>query len=65
MTLKVEKELTFTIIGENDQLAKSVRKKIEINKETITKLNQKLGDRESYGAGTAACFDPHLGLFTI
>jgi hypothetical protein len=50
------------IIDDNGQLAKSISKQVTLDKVTVTKLNTKLGDRKSYGGGTAACFDPHLGF---
>ena len=55
-------EEDFSIINEKGKLAKSVTKQIVLDKNTIMLLNQKLEDRKSFGAGTASCFDPHLGI---
>jgi hypothetical protein len=50
------------IVDEKDELAKSISKQIQLDKATIAKLNEKLGNKKSYGAATAFCFDPHLGF---
>lgn len=50
------------IVNEKGQLAKTVIKHVVLNKETISALSKKLGQRESYGGVQAACFDPHLGF---
>jgi hypothetical protein len=55
-------EQDFYIVDEKGQLAKSIRKQVQLDKSTINTLNTKLGDKKSYGGGTAACFDPHLGI---
>jgi len=39
-----------------------IKKKVDVETEIINQLNQKLGDRKSYGQVTAMCFDPHLGV---
>jgi hypothetical protein len=52
----------FSIINQKGKLAKSVTKEIVLDKNTIVMLNQKLESRKSFGAGTASCFDPHLGI---
>jgi hypothetical protein len=56
------KESDLFIVDDKGQLAKSISKQIHLDKTTITKLNEKLGNRKSYGAATAFCFDPHLGF---
>lgn len=50
------------IVDEKGQLSKSIRKQMELDKTTISKLNGKLGDKKSFGGGTVACFDPHVGF---
>ena len=52
----------LAIIDGKGQLAKSVSKQIQLDKSTIIKLDTKLGDKKSYGGGTAACYNPHLGF---
>ncbi len=49
-------------IVENGKLAKSIKKQVQLDKATIENLNMKLGKTNSYGGGTAACFEPHLGF---
>jgi len=56
------KELNLSIVDNKGKLATSIKKSVELDKSTIAKLNQKLGDKKSYGLPTAACFDPHLGF---
>lgn len=50
------------IIGDKGELAKTVKKQVQLNKKTIAALNKRLGQNESYGGAQAACFDPHLGF---
>lgn len=55
-------EEDYSIINEKGKLAKSVIKEVTLDRNTITTLNQKLESKQSYGAGTASCFEPHLGI---
>ncbi len=55
-------EEDYSIINGKGKLAKSVIKEVTLDKNTITTLNQKLESKKSYGAGTASCFEPHLGI---
>lgn len=55
-------EEDYSIINAKGKLAKSVIKQAVLDKNTITTLSQKLESRKSYGAGTAFCFEPHLGI---
>ncbi len=55
-------EKNSSIIEENGQLTGKINKQVQLDKVTIDKLNQRLGDKKSFGGGTAACFDPHLGF---
>ena len=55
-------ELSLLIVDDKGKLATSIKKSVELDKSTTSKLNQKLGDKKSYGLPTASCFDPHLGL---
>lgn len=50
------------IVDNKGQLAKSISKQIQLDKVIVSKLNEKLGNKKSYGDVTAACFDPHLGF---
>lgn len=50
------------IINEKGRLANTVIKQVQLDKETISALSKRLGQRESYGGAQAACFDPHLGF---
>jgi len=50
------------IVDDKGQLAKSISKNVELDKENVSRLISKLGDSKSYGAPTSACFDPHLGI---
>ncbi len=56
------KDSDLYIINDKGELAKSVSKQVQIDNVTARNLSQKLGDRKSYGGGTASCFDPHLGF---
>jgi hypothetical protein len=55
-------ELNLSIVDNNGQLAKSIKKQIFLDKATIEKLNKRLGDKTSFGEQPAACFEPHLGI---
>lgn len=50
------------IIDDDGNLSNTARKKVTLDKGTVKILNAKLEDKKSYGAGTAACFIPHLGI---
>lgn len=50
------------IVDNNGKYLQTVIKQVQLDTVTISKLNTKLGDRKSYGNGTAACFDPHCGI---
>ena len=51
-----------SIVDDKGELATSISKIVTLRKQTITKLNIKLGDKKSYGGATDSCFDPHLGF---
>ena len=55
-----EKELI--IVDGNGKFHQAILKQVQLDKKTIEKVNTRLGDRRSYGNGTAACFDPHCGF---
>ena len=44
------------------KLIRTVTKKIQLGKQTISTLNFNLGNKKSFGAAEASCFDPHLGF---
>ena len=50
------------IVDNNGKYLQAVIKQVQLDTVTISKLNIKLGDKKSYGNGTAACFDPHCGF---
>ena len=52
----------LSIIDNKGQLAKSIHNSAILPDSTTKELNEKLGSKKSYGAQTAACFDPHLGF---
>lgn len=51
-----------SIVEQNEQLTKSIKKKVVLDKATIATLNAKLNNKKSFNWGTADCFDPHLGF---
>lgn len=55
-------EEILSIIEKDGKLHKSVIKSTKPDKLTANKFTVSLGQKESYGNGTAACFDPHLGV---
>ncbi|HRH51075.1 MAG TPA: hypothetical protein PLP23_20160 [Panacibacter sp.] len=50
------------IVDNNGGLLQTILKQVQLDTTTIKKLNFKLGDKKSYGSGTANCFDPHCGF---
>jgi hypothetical protein len=50
------------IVDTNGKFLQTILKQVQLDTATIKKLNFKLGDKKSYGNGTAACFDPHCGF---
>ena len=63
MTSMEEKEFgVMSIVDKNGKLAPTISKKATLPGTTINILNSKLGSKKSYGNGTAACYDPHLGF---
>jgi len=46
----------------NNKFLQTILRQVQLDTTTIKKLNLKLGDKKSYGAGTASCFDPHCGF---
>ena len=50
------------IVDNNGKYVQTILKQVQLDTTTIKKLNFKLGDKKSYGNGTAACFDPHCGF---
>src|SRR5258708_2887754 len=49
-------------LDRNGHLSKYVTKQVQLDEETIKELNDRLGDKRSYGRVSAFCFDPHLGF---
>lgn len=56
------REGDFSIIDKNGQLAKSVTKQVVLEQNTVSMLNRKLEDKNSFGELPPSCFDPHLGI---
>jgi hypothetical protein len=52
----------ITIIEKNGKLSNSVVKSAKLDKVTGENFTKLLGQKKSYGSGTASCFDPHLGV---
>lgn len=52
----------ITIIEKNGKLSNSVIKSTKLDKVTADNFTKLLGQKKSYGNGTASCFDPHLGV---
>jgi hypothetical protein len=50
------------IVDNNGKPLQRLIKQVQPDTTTIKALNSKLGDKRSYGHGTAACFDPHCGF---
>jgi hypothetical protein len=50
------------IVDKNGKYLQTIIKQVQLDTATIKKINAKLGDKKSYGNGTAACFDPHCGF---
>ncbi len=51
-----------SIVNEKGQLASSVTKQIQLDKESVKNLGALLSKKSSFGGGEAACFEPHLGF---
>jgi len=72
LSLKFDKVVMYDFSGGKDwnqyivdakgHLATSITKQAVIDNKIVTELNKRLGDKKSFGAGEAACFDPHLGF---
>jgi hypothetical protein len=56
------KDYYLHIIDEQGRLAKTVTKQATLTTTEINKLSKSLDSKSSYGGGSAACFDPHLGI---
>ncbi|MFL5740457.1 MAG: hypothetical protein ACJ75B_09600 [Flavisolibacter sp.] len=72
LTLKFDKVIMYdfepsdgkggSIVEDNGQLTKNIKKQILLDKQTWTNLDEKLGSKSSFGGAPAACYDPHLGF---
>jgi hypothetical protein len=53
-----------SLVDEKGQLISTVtiKKQVHIDRKTVELLNNKIGDKHSYGQVTAMCFNPHLGI---
>ncbi len=70
-SLKIDKLIMYdfepkdkggSIIEDKGELTKNIKKQVQLDKLISSKLNIKLGSKKSFGGGTAACFEPHLGF---
>jgi hypothetical protein len=50
------------IIDKNGQLAKEIKKSIELNRSQVAEITNLLSDRSTYGDNIAMCFNPHFGI---
>lgn len=50
------------IVDNNGKYLQTIIKQVQLDTGTIKQLNFKLGDKKSYGSGTASCFAPHCGF---
>lgn len=50
------------IVDNNGKYIQKILKQVTLDTAIIKKLNSKLGDKKSFGSGTAFCFDPHCGM---
>ncbi len=55
-------EMQIVINGQLLSLKGRIYKQKELSTKQIRKLNKILGDSNTYGGSTAACFDPHFGV---
>ena len=72
LTLKFDKVIMYdfypssdkggSIIEDNGLLTKNIKKQVQLDSLTWTNLDKKLGDKRSFGGGTADCYNPHLGF---
>lgn len=51
-----------SIVDDKGQLATSITKQVNLDKESAINLSRRLGEKKSFGGGSAACFEPHLGF---
>ena len=50
------------IFNKDGKLVQTIVKQVTLDKETIKKLDRRIGLKESYGYSFAMCFNPHLGF---
>lgn len=70
VTLKYDKVIAYDYDGRGGQkIVKKdalnnirMKKSVQLTKSQITKLHKLIGDPKTYGGGTAACFDPRMGI---
>ena len=59
---KGEGNKSLIIIDTKGNYQQKIIGQVILDKQTLISFNNKLGERKSYGAVTASCFDPHCGL---
>ena len=55
-------EHDLPLLNEKGQWTNIVKKKVQLDPSTTTRLVSMLGDRLSYGQPHAECFEPHFGI---
>jgi len=50
------------IADSNGKYVQHIVRQVQLKQKTVEKVNAKLGDKKSFGGGTAACFEPHCGF---
>jgi hypothetical protein len=57
-----DKARHFSIIDKEGKLAPTVKKSAKLDRQSSEEMSRLLGDRTSFGQGTASCFLPHMGI---
>lgn len=52
----------LSIVSDSNTLASDIKKASALSTGESQRLSERIGQKESYGQGVAACFDPHLGI---
>ena len=55
-------EHDYPLTNEKGQLTSIVKKSVQLDPSTASKLIAKLGEKQSYGQGHAECYEPHFGI---
>ncbi|MFL9844235.1 hypothetical protein [Flavobacterium rhizosphaerae] len=52
----------MSIVDDKGNFAKSLSRQVVLDNKTISELNTKLTQKESFGSGEAGCYNPRLGF---